>query len=301
MWQKHVSFRPLWWSNFQFVILGHQIFKNSDHKNPTGQIRWPIIFSHRIWYEELKSYQYVNISAYWEFWVFIVPGWRILPIWPECPEGQCPARVDIGSSRSEKWNGNLVHSFREVKSEMKIWFTHFKNEKWNENALISRSRVKSEMKMSQNRDREWKVNWKCLEIEIEKWNFSRIFEKFREILENQEIKKISNFVTNAFHLANVYSGIQQNAISESICHRGFWGWSLVETCMAVWMASFYWHRRAALIAEVRPEVHPIHPVQSTYGFWTFKPVYTYFRSIRASQLQSMAFWSLLNFFLLSLH
>ena len=94
---------------------------------------------------------------------------------------QCPARVDIGSSRSEKWNGNLVRSFREVKSEMKIWFTHFENEKWNENALISRSRVKSEMKMSQNRDREWKVNWKCLEIEIEKWNFSRILEKFLEI------------------------------------------------------------------------------------------------------------------------
>ena len=153
---------------------------------------------------------------------------------------------------------------REVKSEMEIWFTHFENEKWNENALISRSRVKSEMKMSRNRDREWKVNWKCLENEIEKWNFSRIFEKFWEILENQEIKKISNFVTNAFHLANFYSGIQQNAISESICHRGFGGWSLVETCMAVsvWMASFYWQRRAALIAEVHPKVHPIHPVQS---------------------------------------
>ena len=42
---------------------------------------------------------------------------------------QCPARVDIGSSRSEKLNGNLVHSFREVKSEMEIWFTHFENEK----------------------------------------------------------------------------------------------------------------------------------------------------------------------------
>ena len=111
--------------------------------------------------------------------------------------------------------------------------------------------MKSELKMPRDRDREVKF-----------------LENFREILENQEIKKISNFVTNAFHLANVYSGIQQNAISESICHRGFWGWSLVETCMAVsvWMASFYWHRRAALIAEVRPEVHPIHPVQSTYGF-----------------------------------
>ena len=66
--------------------------------------------------------------------------------------------------------------------------------------------------------------------------------------------------------------------------------------MAVWMASFYWHRRAALIAEVRPEVHPIHPVQSTYGFWTFESVYTYFRSIWASQLQSMAVWSLLIFY-----
>ena len=44
MWQKHVSFRPLRWSNFQFVIPGHQIFKNSHHKNPIGHIRWPIIF-----------------------------------------------------------------------------------------------------------------------------------------------------------------------------------------------------------------------------------------------------------------
>ena len=61
---------------------------------------------------------------------------------------------------------------------MKIWFTHFENEKWNEKALRSRTRMKSEMKMAQDRDREWKVKWKCLEIEIEKWNFSRILEKF---------------------------------------------------------------------------------------------------------------------------
>ena len=125
--------------------------------------------------------------------------------------------------------------FLEKKSEIWNAFTLF--EKWKVNLFFLSliSRVKSEMKMPWNRDREWKVNWKCLEIEIEKWNFSRIFEKFREILENQEIKKISNFVTNAIHLANVYSGIQQNAISESICHMGFWGWSLVETCKAVWM------------------------------------------------------------------
>ena len=105
-----------------------------------------------------------------------------------CPAWQCPARVDIGSSRSEKWNENLVHSFREVKSEIKIWFTYFENEKWNENASSSRSRMKSEMEIPQNRDREWKVKWKCLEIEIEKWNFSRIFEKFLRIKKSRKFK-----------------------------------------------------------------------------------------------------------------
>ena len=52
------------------------------------------------------------------------------------------------------------------------------------------SGVQSEMKMSQNRDREWKVNWKCLEIE--KWNFSRIFENFLRI------KKIFIFCYKCF-------------------------------------------------------------------------------------------------------
>ena len=75
---------------------------------------------------------------------------------------------------------------------------------------------------------------------------------------------------------------------------GFGGWSLVETCMAVWMESFYWHRRAALIAEVCPEVHPIHRVQSTYGFWTFKPVYIHisevFQPVSCSLWQSDHCW-----------
>ena len=70
----------------------------------------------------------------------------------------------------------------------------------------------------------------------------------------------------------------------------FWPWSWSND------KSFYWHRRAVLIAEVRPEVHPIYPVQSTYGFWAFKPVYTDFRSIWASQLQSMEVWSTVDFF-----
>ena len=80
--------------------------------------------------------------------------------------------MDIESSRSEKWNENLVHSFREVKSEMKISFTHFENEKWNENASKSRSRMKSEMKLPRDWDREVKF-----------------LENSREILENQEIEK----------------------------------------------------------------------------------------------------------------
>ena len=66
--------------------------------------------------------------------------WRTPPSpFPQC---QCPARVDIECSRSEKWKINLFPFFQ-VKSEMKIWFTHFENEKWNENASESRSRMKS--------------------------------------------------------------------------------------------------------------------------------------------------------------
>ena len=132
---------------------------------------------------------------------------------------------------------------------------------------------------------------------MEKWNFSRIFEKFSR--NSKESRDQENFkfcytrfsfsklllwnTTKCYFWINMSQGILGMVL----------GWD-----MAVWMASFYWHRRAALIAEVCPEVHPIHPVQSTYGFWTFKPVYTYFRSIWASQLQSMAVWSLLNFFII---
>ena len=65
---------------------------------------------------------------------------------------------------------------REVKSEEKMSFTLFEKCKWKKNDLRSRSRNESEMKMTENRDREVKVKWKSFEIEIEKWNFSRIFE-----------------------------------------------------------------------------------------------------------------------------
>jgi len=74
---------------------------------------------------------------------------------------------------------SLFHCL-EKKSEIWNAFTYFENEKWNENALKSRSRMKSEMKRPWNRDREWKVKWKCLKIETEKWNFKIILENSRE-------------------------------------------------------------------------------------------------------------------------
>ena len=159
------------------------------------------------------------------------------------------------------------------------------------------------MKMPWYRDREWKVKWKCLKIEIEseKWienasrsrsrsEISREFSRNSWESRNQENLKFCykcfSFrklllwnTTKCYFWINMSQGILGMVL----------GWD-----MAVWMASFYWHRRAALIAEVCPEVHPIHPVQSTYGFWTFKPVNTYFRSIWAGQLQSDHCWILLS-------
>ena len=89
-------------------------------------------------------------------------------------------------SREKEWYVKWFHSFQELKSEFSFPFTHFENEKWNENALRSRSRMKSEMKIPKDRDREWKVKWKCLEIE--KWNFPRILEKFLRIKKSRHFK-----------------------------------------------------------------------------------------------------------------
>ena len=125
---------------------------------------------------------------------------------------------------------------------MEIWFTHFEKwkVKWKSGSLISR--MKSEMKMPWYRDREWKVKWECLKIEIEseKWienasrsrsrseisrEFSRNFEIFLRI---KKSRKFSNFVTNSFHFANFYFGIQQNAFGDG-------PWLRHVTCKAVWM------------------------------------------------------------------
>ena len=78
----------------------------------------------------------------------------------------------------------LFTLFREVKVKKNLFHFFSRNEKWNENPVHS--------------FREWKVKWKCLEIEIEKWNFSRILEKFL------------NFGPNAFRVENFNPKIMKN-------------------------------------------------------------------------------------------
>ena len=138
--------------------------------------------------------------------------------WYLIATGQGPARVDIGSSRSEKWNGNLVHSFREWKVKWKCLDIEIESEKWNENVSKSRSRVKSELKMPRDRDREVKF----LE------NFREISRNFEIFLRIKKSRKFSNFVTNSFHFPNFYFGIQQNAFGDG-------PWLRHVTCKAVWM------------------------------------------------------------------
>ena len=107
--------------------------------------------------------------------------------------------------------------FLEKKSEICNAFTLF--EKWKVNFVFLSlfSRMKSEMKMKWDRDREWKVKWKCLEIEIEKWNFSRILEKFFKI------KKILRFGSKCF----------------SFCKLLLWNVEKGETCEKSWVSNVW--------------------------------------------------------------
>ena len=61
-------------------------------------------------------------------------------------------------SRSEKWNENLIHSFREWKVKYKCLEIEIESEKWNENA--SRSRARSEISREFSRNSwELRKNW----------------------------------------------------------------------------------------------------------------------------------------------
>ena len=147
-------------SHFQlFHVLYSFLLRNSIENTPQSSSRisriyptWTSIFSDS---EPLSVWGSVQRSQVW-----YRGNWLRQPA-----VQQCPARVGFGQSRSEKWRKNVIHSFREVQVK--------------KNDLRSRSRNESEMKMTENRDREVKVKWKSFEIEIEKWNFSRIFENLK--------------------------------------------------------------------------------------------------------------------------
>ena len=64
--------------------------------------------------------------------------------------------------------------FWTIKKKCHSLFSRSASEK--KNHLRLRSRNEREIKMTGNRDREVEVKWKSFEIEIEKWNFSRILE-----------------------------------------------------------------------------------------------------------------------------
>ena len=91
------------------------------------------------------------------------------------PSYQCPARVGFGQSRSEQWRKNI--SFNSTEKCKVKWKYSFREVQVIFFYLRSRSKNESEMKMTGNRDREVKVKWKS--FEIEKWNFSRIFENLK--------------------------------------------------------------------------------------------------------------------------
>ena len=96
--------------------------------------------------------------------------------------------------------------------------------------------MKREMKMPQDQDREWKVKWKCLKIEIEseKWNVnasrsrSEISQEFSRNSWGSRNNKKKQFWSKRFFYQTFTHKIQQHVIPEPICHRWFWGWSLVE-------------------------------------------------------------------------
>ena len=131
---------------------------------------------------------------------------------------------------------------------MKIWLTLFEKwkVKWKYGSLFSR--MKNEMKMPSNRDREWKVNWKCFEFEIKKWNFSRILEKFLKTqyleypipLDSWKQKKTQENI-------NTQSAFQRfpsffSFVSKHVTHLGSWFWKQFLTKITIFlkMAPLRW-------------------------------------------------------------
>ena len=104
-----------------------------------------------------------------------------------------------------------------MKSEIKIWFTLFEKWKVKDKSLSLFPRSEKWTENLVHSFREWKVKWKCLEIEIEKWNFSRILEKFFRI------KKILRFRSRCF----------------SFCKLLLWNVEKGETCEKSWVSNVW--------------------------------------------------------------
>ena len=136
-------------------------------------------------------------------------------------------------SREKEWNLKCFHSFREMKSEFSFPFTLFENEKWNENALRSRSRMKSEMKMPRDRDREVKF-----------------LENSREILENQEIHKISNFWSKCFSFSKLLKKWAISVISGLVCGMVWRSVQIGLSCVLILRVAFNFNAISTLIAYV---------------------------------------------------
>ena len=85
---------------------------------------------------------------------------------------QWPKNVYCGGNMAVRISvlRECIFKVREVKSEMKIWFTFF--EKWNENLIQSFPEVMSEMKMPRDRDREVKFLKNSREI-LKNWEILR--------------------------------------------------------------------------------------------------------------------------------
>ena len=105
---------------------------------------------------------------------------------------QCPARVDIGSLRSENWNNNLVHSFWEWRMKM------------------PRSRMKSEMKMPRDWDREVKFQ-----------NNSREFSRNETLAGYWHIQNI--YYTRCL-VVEVWFGLESSIVSESVSQQFLFIW-----------------------------------------------------------------------------
>ena len=93
--------------------------------------------------------------------------------------------------------------------------------KWKSDSLF----LRSEMKIWFNLFQKWWVKWKCLEIEIEKWNFSRILEKFLDFVKHNHYKCCIwvLYIAHFLHMTCIISLFSRNEM-----WNDFWFYSFRE-------------------------------------------------------------------------